>query len=83
MNELIKITDMTGSHGVSARTLRYYEDIGFCHENDANRPPGACQPESSGLGWTSTRTPRRLSVARADCKGRVSFAKPYVDTLPE
>jgi len=29
MNELIKITDMTGSYGVSARTLRYYEDIGL------------------------------------------------------
>jgi len=29
MNELTKITDMTGSYGISARTLRYYEDIGL------------------------------------------------------
>ena len=29
MNELIKITDMTGCYGISARTLRYYEDIGL------------------------------------------------------
>ena len=27
MNELIKITDMSGRYGVSARTLRYYEDM--------------------------------------------------------
>ena len=29
MPELIKITDITGSYGVSARTLRYYENIGL------------------------------------------------------
>jgi len=29
MQELVKITDMTGSYGISARTLRYYEDIGL------------------------------------------------------
>jgi len=29
MNELIKITDMTGRYDISARTLRYYEDMGL------------------------------------------------------
>jgi len=29
MNELIKITDMTGRYNITARTLRYYEDIGL------------------------------------------------------
>ena len=29
MNELIKIKDMTGRYDVTARTLRYYEDIGL------------------------------------------------------
>ena len=29
MNELIKITDMTGKYDISARTLRYYEDMGL------------------------------------------------------
>ena len=29
MDELIKITDMTGMYDISARTLRYYEDIGL------------------------------------------------------
>ena len=29
MNELIKIKDMTGRYSISARTLRYYEDIGL------------------------------------------------------
>jgi DNA-binding transcriptional MerR regulator len=29
MNELIKIKDMTGRYDVSARTLRYYEDMGL------------------------------------------------------
>jgi len=29
MNELIKITDLTGRYDVTARTLRYYEDMGL------------------------------------------------------
>ena len=29
MSELEKITDMTGRYGISARTLRYYEDMGL------------------------------------------------------
>jgi|GEM_PF-802147 len=29
MNELIKIKDMTGRYDISARTLRYYEDMGL------------------------------------------------------
>jgi len=29
MNELIKIQDMTGKYDISARTLRYYEDMGL------------------------------------------------------
>jgi len=29
MHELVKITDMTGRYDITARTLRYYEDIGL------------------------------------------------------
>ena len=29
MSELIKIKDMTGRYDISARTLRYYEDMGL------------------------------------------------------
>ena len=29
MNQLIKIKDMTGRYDISARTLRYYEDMGL------------------------------------------------------
>ncbi|MCL2708706.1 MAG: MerR family transcriptional regulator, partial [Defluviitaleaceae bacterium] len=29
MNGLIKITELSGKYGISARTLRYYEDMGL------------------------------------------------------
>jgi hypothetical protein len=29
MNELVKIKEMSGKYGISARTLRYYEDMGL------------------------------------------------------
>ena len=29
MSELVKITELSGRYGISARTLRYYEDMGL------------------------------------------------------
>ncbi|MCL1822021.1 MAG: MerR family transcriptional regulator [Prolixibacteraceae bacterium] len=66
MNELIKIKDMTGRYGVSARTLRYYEDIGLIASTRSENYAYRLYDEAAVKRLEQVLILRRLNVSIKD-----------------
>ena len=81
MNELIKIKDMTGKYDVSARTLRYYEDMGLISSVRSDDYAYRLYDESAAKRLEQILILRRLNIGIKDIK-RV-FSVPGSDVVLE
>ena len=68
MNELIKITDMIGKYGISARTLRYYEEMGLIVSTRNNNYAYRLYDETAVKRLEQILILRRLNVSIKDIR---------------
>jgi len=73
MNELIKITDMTGRYDISARTLRYYEDMGLITSTRSDDYAYRLYDEAAVKRLEQVLILRRLNIGIRDIR-RVLYA---------
>jgi len=81
MNELIKITDLTGKYDVTARTLRYYEDMGLLASTRSGDYAYRLYDEAAVKRLEQILILRRLNISIKDIR-RV-FCAPGSDVVLE
>ena len=70
MHELVKITDMTGRYDITARTLRYYEDIGLLASTRSDDYAYRLYDEAAVQRLEQILILRKLNISIKDISGR-------------
>lgn len=81
MNELIKIKDMSSKYDISARTLRYYEDMGLIESIRSDKYAYRMYDETAVKRLEQILILRRLNISDKDIR-RV-FSAPCTDAVLE